>query len=67
MVLEWDPIDLATADLRSLSLYRNGSKAGIIPRPLEMTATKISGLAVDNEYVFHLLLRTSAGQYEHTK
>lgn len=63
IVLEWDPIELATADLRSLSLYRNGSKAGNIPRPLENTATKISGLAVDTEYVFHLVLRTSAGQY----
>lgn len=67
MVLEWDPIDLATADLRSLSLYRNGSKAGIIPRPLEITATKISGLAVDTEYVFYLILRTSAGQYSSEK
>lgn len=67
MVLEWDPIELQTADLRSLSLYRNGSKAGIIPRPLEITATKISGLAVDAEYVFHLVLRTSAGQYNSEK
>lgn len=49
--------------MRSLSLYRNGSKAGSIPRPLEITSTKISGLAVDTEYTFHLVLRTSAGQY----
>lgn len=67
VVLEWDPIDLATADLRSLSLYRNGSKAGSIPRPLDITATKISGLAIDTEYVFHLVLRTSAGQYSSEK
>lgn len=67
VVLEWDPIDLATADLRSLSLYRNGSKAGSIPRPLDITATKISGLAIDMEYVFHLVLRTSAGQYSSEK
>lgn len=66
-MLEWDPIDLATAELRSLSLFRNGSKAGSIPRPLEITATKISGLAVDTEYVFHLVLRTSAGQYSSEK
>ncbi|KAH7028596.1 hypothetical protein B0J12DRAFT_583963 [Macrophomina phaseolina] len=63
VVLEWDPIQLATAELRSLSLYRNGSKAGSIPRPLDMQSTKISGLAVDTEYVFHLVLRTSAGTY----
>ncbi|KAF2135371.1 uncharacterized protein K452DRAFT_314045 [Aplosporella prunicola CBS 121167] len=63
VVLEWDPIQLATAELRSLSLYRNGSKAGSIPRPLDMQSTKISGLAVDTEYIFHLVLRTSAGTY----
>jgi hypothetical protein len=60
-VLEWDPIDLATAELRSLSLYRNGNKAGAIPK--DKLSTKISGLALDTEYTFHLVLRTSAGQY----
>ncbi|KAL8936910.1 MAG: hypothetical protein Q9216_004689 [Gyalolechia sp. 2 TL-2023] len=63
VVLEWDPVSLATAELRTLSLYRNGSKAGNIPKPMEMTSTKISGLAVDTEYNFHLVLRTSAGTY----
>lgn len=63
VVLEWDPISLATASLRSLSLYRNGNKAGAIPRPLEITSTKISGLAVDTEYTFYLVLKTSAGTY----
>ena len=54
-------MNLATAELRSLSLYRNGSKAGNIPR--DKLSTKISGLAVDTEYTFHLILRTSAGTY----
>lgn len=61
IVLEWDTIDLATASLRSLSLYRNGTKAGVIPK--DKLSTKISGLAVDTDYTFHLVLRTSAGQY----
>jgi hypothetical protein len=61
VVLEWDPIELATASLRSLSLFRNGAKAGAIPRPHELTATKVSGLAVDSEYTFQLVLRTTAG------
>ncbi|KAI7233585.1 hypothetical protein KC330_g5277 [Hortaea werneckii] len=65
VVLEWDPIDLATAELRSLSLYRNGSKAGNIP-PGKLS-TKISGLGVDSEYSFSLVLRTSAGQYSSEK
>lgn len=63
VVLEWDPIQLATADLLSLALYRNGQKAGNIPKPLSMHSTKISGLAVDTEYTFHLVLRTTAGTY----
>ncbi|KAL9609342.1 MAG: hypothetical protein Q9167_005887 [Letrouitia subvulpina] len=67
VVLEWDPVSLATAELRSLSLYRNGSKAGNIPKPMEMTSTKISGLAVDTDYTFHLVLRTSAGTYSSEK
>jgi hypothetical protein len=64
LVLEWDPIDLATSELRSLALYRNGSKAGNIPRPLEVTSTKISGLAIDTEYTFYLVLRTSGGTFK---
>lgn len=66
-MLEWDPIDLATASLKSLSLYRNGSKAGSIPRPFETRSTKISGLAIHTEYTFHLVLRTTAGTYHSEK
>jgi hypothetical protein len=61
VVLEWDPIDLATTDLISLTLYRNGQKAGNIPKAREHRTTKISGLAIDTEYNFHLVLRTSGG------
>jgi hypothetical protein len=67
IVLEWDPIELATATLRSLTLYRNGAKAGAIPNPTAHTSTKISGLAVGEEYTFHLVLRTSAGTYSSEK
>ena len=67
VVLEWDPIELATADVLSLSLFRNGQKAGNIPRPMVMQSTKISGLAVDTEYIFHLVLRTTAGTFSSEK
>jgi hypothetical protein len=67
VVLEWDPIDIATAELRGLTLYRNGSKAGTIPKPTEVHSTKLSGLAVDTEYVFHLILKTSAGIFSSDK
>lgn len=64
VVLEWDPLELATAKLRSLSIYRNGEKMGNIPDPLTNTSTKISGLAIDREYTFQLELRTSSGQFK---
>jgi hypothetical protein len=67
VVLEWDPVDIATAELRSLTLFRNGNKAGAIPRPSENHSTKLSGLAVDTEYVFHLVLKTSAGTFSSEK
>jgi hypothetical protein len=67
VVLEWDPLEVATADIISLSLFRNGQKAGNIPRPSVMLSTKISGLAVDTEYTFHLVLRTSAGTFSSEK
>jgi chitin biosynthesis protein CHS5 len=63
IVLEWDPIELATSTLRSLALYRSGSKAGNIPKPFEMSSTKISGLQPDSDYSFHLVLRTSGGTF----
>jgi hypothetical protein len=50
-----------------LTLFRNGSKAGTIPRPGETHSTKLSGLAVDTEYVFHLVLKTSAGTFSSEK
>ncbi|RFU26739.1 hypothetical protein B7463_g9602, partial [Scytalidium lignicola] len=67
VVLEWDPIELATADVISLSLFRNGQKAGNIPKPTAIHSTKISGLAIDTEYTFQLVLRTTAGTYSSDK
>lgn len=34
---------------------------------MEITSTKISGLGVDTEYTFHLVLKTSAGTYHSEK
>lgn len=63
VVLEWDLLDLATADMKSLSLYKNGSKLGKIPNATT-TTTKLSGLALDTEYTFQLVLRTTAGIFK---
>ena len=62
-VLEWDPIDIATASLKSLTLWRDGTRLGNIPKPLVTTTTKLSGLAIDTDYTFQLKLRTTAGEY----
>ncbi|ODQ56274.1 chitin biosynthesis protein CHS5, partial [Saitoella complicata NRRL Y-17804] len=67
VVLEWDPVEIATAELRSLALYKNNARLGNIPDPLHNTSTKLSGLAIDTAYSFHLVLKTSAGTYTSPK
>lgn len=61
MTLEWPPLELATAKLRSLDIYRNGARLATIPQPLQNTSTKLSGLQMNEPYTFQLLLRTTAG------
>jgi chitin biosynthesis protein CHS5 len=67
IVLEWDTIELQSAEIRSLSLFRNDSKVGTIPKPLDLTTTKISGLAIETDYTFQLVLRTTAGTFPSQK
>jgi chitin biosynthesis protein CHS5 len=61
--LEWPALQLATAKLRSLDIYKNGQRLATIPSPLQNTSTKLSGLEVHTEYSFQLVLRTTAGTY----
>lgn len=63
VTLEWDPLDLAAADLVNLSIYRNNQRLTTIPNPKSNTSTKLSGLQLDTDYAFHLVLKTTAGQY----
>ena len=56
-------MDVATAELKSLTLWRDGIKLGNIPKPLNTTTTKLSGLGIDTDYTFQLVLRTTAGTY----
>jgi hypothetical protein len=63
VTLEWPPLELATAKLRSLDIHRNGARLATIPSPLQNTSTKLSGLELDHEYTFQLFLRTSAGVF----
>ena len=63
VTLEWDRLTLATATLLSLDIYRNGQRLAPIPNPLHNTSTKLSGLDVNAEYTFHLVLKTTAGTF----
>ena len=63
VTLEWPRLELATAKLRSLDLYRDRQRVAAIPSPMTNTSTKVSGLQLDTEYSFQLVLRTTAGVY----
>jgi len=63
-VLEWDQLDLGSANIKSLTLYKNNSRLGQIPNPLVNTTTKLSGLPIDTPYEFYLRLDTTAGIYQ---
>lgn len=63
IVLQWDKLDLGTASLKNLVLFRDGSKAGAIPQPLTNQTTKLSGLPIDKTFKFHLRLDTTAGVF----
>lgn len=63
VTLEWPQLSLATAKLRSLDIYRNRVRIAPIPSPLTNTSTKLSGLAIDTDYNFQLVLRTTAGTF----
>lgn len=62
-VLEWDQLDLGTANLKNLILFKDGKKLGAIPQPLTNKTTKLSGLPIDKTFQFQLRLDTSAGVY----
>lgn len=57
VTLEWDKLELAQAKLLGLSIWRNGQRLTTIPNPGTNTSTKLSGLALDTDYTFHLTLK----------
>jgi len=64
VTLEWPPLELATASLRSLDIYKNGQRLAAIPSPLQNTSTKLSGLDINTDYSFRLVMRTTAGVFQ---
>ncbi|KAG1052714.1 hypothetical protein G6F46_001068 [Rhizopus delemar] len=66
LILEWDPLTLHTAKLRSLDIYKNGTKlAQHVPD--DANFIKLSGLDVDHEFEFHIVIKTTAGEYKSNK
>jgi len=61
--LEWDKLQLAQCKLLSLSIWKNGQRLGTLPNPLNNTSTKLSGLDLDSEYTFHLVMKTTGGSF----
>lgn len=64
IVLEWDKLDLGTATLKNLVLFKDSQKAGSIPQPLANQTTKLSGLTVGTSHKFFLRLDTTAGVFD---
>ncbi|KAJ2373419.1 hypothetical protein IW150_003634 [Coemansia sp. RSA 2607] len=68
VVIEWDALDLASATLRSLHLYRDGQRM-MQPMPATLhqanahPAIKTTGLDVGRQYEFAVEMRTSAGTF----
>ncbi|RLV96080.1 Chitin biosynthesis protein CHS5 [Spathaspora sp. JA1] len=62
-VLEWDQLDLGTANLKNLILFKDGKKLGSIPSPSTNKTSKLSGLPIDKSFKFQLRLDTTAGTF----
>jgi hypothetical protein len=56
VTLEWGRLNLASASLRSVEIYRNGSRLAGIPNPAVNTSTKLSSLQLDTDYTFQLVM-----------
>ncbi|CEG72508.1 hypothetical protein RMATCC62417_08057 [Rhizopus microsporus] len=62
LILEWDSLTLHTAKLRSLDIYKNNVKLAQHV-PIDTSFIKLSGLDVDHEFEFYIVIKTTAGEY----
>lgn len=62
VTIQWPPINLYTADLRGIDVYRNSQKLSTVISPTA-TSVKLSGLDVNHDYEIYLAIRTSAGTF----
>ncbi|ORX35383.1 hypothetical protein BD324DRAFT_652515 [Kockovaella imperatae] len=64
--LEWDKIDVGSADFRGLEMYKNGQRWGRVGGDYgkrEKREWKTGGLQSAEEYTFQLVLKTTAGTH----
>ncbi|KAI9295029.1 BRCT domain-containing protein [Neoconidiobolus thromboides FSU 785] len=66
IVLEWEPLELFSCDLRSFTVYKKGIK---MPSslPTQGNKLKISGLDMDTLYDLSIIMSTSSGVYTSNK
>ncbi|AFR97052.1 hypothetical protein C343_05185 [Cryptococcus neoformans C23] len=68
VTVEWDRIDVGSAEFRGLEMHRNGQRWGRVGGEYgggvrEKTEWKTGGLQSGEEYTFQLILKTTAGTY----
>lgn len=68
VTVEWDRIDVGSAEFRGLEMHRNGQRWGRVGGEYgggiqEKTEWKTGGLQSGEEYTFQLVLKTTAGTY----
>lgn len=63
VALEWNPLVLATSRLLSLTVWRNNQRVALVPNAHNQTSHKVSGLPIDQDFSFHLVMQTTAGVY----
>ncbi|CAG8656783.1 6384_t:CDS:2, partial [Ambispora leptoticha] len=62
VILEWSPLVLYKAKLKSLDIYKNAVKLSQHVPP-GINFIKLSGLEMDTEYEFHITIKTTAGSF----
>ncbi|KAG9291089.1 hypothetical protein G9A89_012961 [Geosiphon pyriformis] len=66
VILEWEPLVLHKANLKSLDIYKNSVKLSQHVPP-GINYIKLSGLELDYDYDFHINIKTTAGSFVSNK
>ncbi|CAG8702172.1 2884_t:CDS:1, partial [Racocetra fulgida] len=67
VILEWEPLVLYTATFKSLEVFRSGTRVSQQVSLGTTNSIKLSGLQLDTEYEFHIIIKTTAGSFASDK